>query len=334
MKTSPSELGRQLERRLAPIYLVSGDELLLVAEVADSVREKASAEGYTERQLYFVERGFDWDLLHEASANLSLFAQRRSIELRLASATPGEQGAAALLRYVQRPPADTLLLVICPRIERKNAGAKWILALEAAGVLVEVRSIGTGALPGWIDRRMRARGLLPTPKAAQLLADRVEGNLLAASQEIEKLRLLHGAGAIDEEAVREAVVDSARYDVYQLADAALAGDTGRALHVLDGLRSEGVEAPLVVWALVRDLRSLAALAWEKTTRKHSQVASETWYSRRKPVESAVTRVRVRECHALLLRAGEVDGIVKGRTPGQPWEAVAGLVAAVAGACAT
>ena len=332
MKVSPGQLSAELRRTLAPIYLVSGDEPLLVAEAAEAIRAEAEKAGYTERKRYAVERGFDWNLLHHASVSMSLFAERRVIELRLASASPGE-GADALVEYAEHLPPDTLLLVLCPKLDRRTAASRWVVALERSGVLVELRAIGTHELGGWIERRMRAVELEPTAGAVALLAERVEGNLLAAAQEIEKLRLLHGAGALDEAAVREAVADSARFDVFQLVDAALAGDAGRALRILDGLRGEGVEPVLIIWALGRDLRSIAALAWERATRKRSKIASAIWQTRRRPLEAAQGRASLAQWQALVLRAGEVDGIVKGRAPGQPWEAITGLVAAFAGVAA-
>jgi DNA polymerase-3 subunit delta len=328
-----SQLAAELRRTLSPIYLVSGDEPLLVAEAADAIRAQARVAGYSERQRYAAERGFDWNLLRDASVSLSLFAERRVIELRLPSASPGEEGTAELVHYAEHAPADTLLLVLCPRLDRRTAASRWVTALESAGVLVEVRNVGVRELGAWIERRMRAAQLEPSRDAIALLAERVEGNLLAAAQEIEKLRLLHGAGPLDEAAVREAVADSARFDVFQLVDAVLAGDAARAVRILDGLRAEGVEPPLIIWALARDLRSIAALAWERATRKRSKIASAIWQSRRRQLEAAQLRAGLDEWHALLLRAGEVDGIVKGRAPGQPWVAITGLVAAFAGAAA-
>jgi DNA polymerase-3 subunit delta len=342
VKISPRQLGANLARSLAPIYVIGGDEPLQFGEAVDAVRTRAREAGYDEREVHFAERGFDWNLLHEAGASLSLFSRRRLIELRFewrerdrrpVPPSPGEQGADALVRYAADPPPDTLLLVLCPNLDWKAATSRWASALERAGVLVETRAVSADALPGWIDQRMRAAGLVPSPDAVRALAERVEGNLLAAAQEIEKLRLLRGAGAVDEDAVREAVVDSARFDAFLLADAVFAGETARALRVLEGLRTEGVEPPVILWPLVRDLRWLAALAWEKATRKQSSVAAEIWKSRRGALAKAAARVRVRECHTLLLRAGEVDRTIKGRGTEQPWEALAGFVAAVAGACA-
>jgi DNA polymerase III subunit delta len=333
VKVSANQLGAELRRALAPVYIVSGDEPLLVSEAAEAIRAQALAAGFAERQIYYAERGFDWNQLRDASVSLSLFAERRLIELRLATPSPGEEGTAELTEHAQRAPADTLLLVTCPRLDRKTATSRWVTALERIGVLVEIRSVGVRELGGWIERRMRAAQLEPTSAAVELLAERVEGNLLAAAQEIEKLRLLHGPGALDDAAVRDAVADSSRYDAFQLVDAALAGDAARALRILDGLRAEGVEPPLLIWALSRDLRALAALAWERATRKRSKVAGAIWQSRRRQLEAAQGRATLREWHALVLRAGEVDAIVKGRAQGQPWAAMTGLVAAFAGAAA-
>jgi DNA polymerase III subunit delta len=329
VKVAPGQLGAQLRRALAPVYLVAGNEPLLVAEAADSIRTQARAQGYDERELHVVERGFDWNLVRASGDSPSLFAQQRLIELRLASASPGEDGSEVLVQHAQRPPPDTVLLVIAPALDRKSAGSKWVVALEAAGVLVEVRSVGLSGLGRWVGQRMRAVELEPTPAAVTLIAERVEGNLLAAAQEIEKLRLLHGAGALDEQAVRDAVADSARYDVDALSDATLAGDRARALRVLDGLHGEGVEPVLILWALMRDLRWLCALAWERATGRRSKLVYGIWQSRRRAVEAAQARGRLAQWHALLLQGAEVDGIVKGRAPGNPWQAVTGLVAAMA-----
>jgi DNA polymerase III subunit delta len=330
VKIAPAQLSARLRRTLAPTYLVAGNEPLLVAEAADAIRTQARAQGHTERELHVVERGFDWNLVRAAGASPSLFAERRLIELRLASASPGEQGTEVLVQYALAPPPDTVLLVIAPALDRKTAASKWVTALEGAGVLVELRAVGVNGLGRWVEQRMIAVELAPTPAAVALIAERVEGNLLAAAQEIEKLRLLHGPGPLDEQAVRAAVADSARYDVDALVDAALSGDRARALRVLDGLHGEGAEPVLIIWALMRDLRWLAALAWERATGRRSKIVYSIWQGRRRAVEAAQARARLAQWHALLLQGAEVDGIVKGRIAGSPWQALTGLVAALAG----
>jgi DNA polymerase-3 subunit delta len=218
---------------------------------------------------------------------------------------------------------------VAPNLDKKTAGNAWVTALERAGVHVEVQSVKGRELNHWIDARMRAAGLEPDARAVALIAVRVEGNLVAAAQEIEKLRLLRGAGPVDEQAVLDAVVDSARFDVFQLADAALAGDAGRALRVLEGLKGEGLEPPQIMWLIRSDLRAVAALAWERTTRRRSKVASAIWQSRRRQLDAAQRRAALADWHALVVHAAEVEGILKGRAQGQPWEALTGLVAAIA-----
>jgi DNA polymerase-3 subunit delta len=325
VKVSPSQLSAELRRTLAPIYLVSGDEPLLVAEAAEAIRTEAQKAGYTELKRYAVERGFDWNLLHDASVSMSLFAERRIIELRLASASPGE-GADAFVEYSEHFPPDTLLLVLCRSSIAARARAAGSCA-RASGVLVELRAIGTRELGAWIERAARgprADGAVALAERRRAICSRRRRDREAATAARRRCAR-RGRGA-------EAVADSARFDVYQLVDAALAGDTARALRILDGC-AEGVEPPLIIWALGRDLRSIAALAWERATRKRSKIASAIWQSRRRPLEVAQGRASLAQWHALVLRAGEVDGIVKGRSPGQPWEAITGLVAAFAGVAA-
>jgi DNA polymerase-3 subunit delta len=341
VKISDRELSARLGRGLAPIYVVSGNDPLLVGEAVSAIREAARTASYSERQSYSVGRTFDWNALREAASGLSLFAERRMIELHLewrerdhrpvpaSLGDDAEDGADALVEYAQRPAPDTVLLVVCPNLDKKTAGSRWVSALEDAGVHVEVRAVAARELNRWIDVRMRAAGLEPTAQAVALIAERVEGNLVAAAQEIEKLRLLRGAGPVDESAVLDAVTDSARFDIYKLADAAFAGDAGRALRVLDGLRGEGLEPPQIIWLIKSELRAVAALAWERKTGRRSKIASAIWQSQRQRLDGAQRRAALSNWHALVVRAAEVEGILKGRAPGQPWDALTGLVAAIA-----
>ena len=235
------QFAAQLKGDLAPVYFIYGDETLLVNECADAVRAAARQRGYSDRQVFSVESGFDWNSLLAASDSLSLFSERRILELRLPTGKPGKEGAGVLRAYAERPPEDTLLLVVSAKLEPAARRSKWVRALDKAGVSVPVWPVEPAQLPAWIDRRMRAHGMQPSRDALQLLAERVEGNLLAADQEIEKLYLLHGSGSLDLETVTELVADSARYDIFGLVDAALAGDAVYAQRILGGLRAEGVE---------------------------------------------------------------------------------------------
>lgn len=333
MKISPEKLPRQLAESLSPIYLISGDEPLLVLEAADAVRKAAHAAGFSERELFVTELGFDWEALRASRSALSLFADRRLLELRMTNGKPGEKGSRVLVDYAADPPQDCVLLVITPKLDRAGQNSKWATALARAGCWIPVWPVEEKQLPAWIRTRMRAAGLLPDREAVQLVAERVEGNLLAAHQEIEKLRLLNGPGAVDGDAVRRAVSDSARFDVFDLADAALEGRGARAARILDGLRSEGVEPVLILWALTRELRTLASLAFAISQGQNvdSAMAKAHIWSRRKPaVKSALARQSLSQLHGLLMGAGRVDRMIKGALPGRVWDELLALVAGLSG----
>jgi DNA polymerase-3 subunit delta len=326
------QLAAHLQRSLAPVYFIHGDETLLVNECADAVRAAARAQGYSERQVFSVEAGFDWNSLLAASDSLSLFAERRILELRLPSGKPGKEGTQILRDYAGRPAPDTLLLIISGKLESAARRSKWALALEQAGVSIAIWPVEAAQLPGWIDARMRAHGMRASRAALQLIAERVEGNLLAAAQEIEKLYLLRGAGELDADSVAELVADSARYDVFGLADAALAGDATHAQRILSGLRAEGVDPVLVLWALAREIRTLTTMARELQGRGLTQVlaAHQVW-DKRKPLVSAVLqRIRGRQWWSLLQQCAQLDRVIKGRAAGNAWDELLQLTLSLAG----
>ncbi|HET6725417.1 MAG TPA: DNA polymerase III subunit delta [Gammaproteobacteria bacterium] len=330
MKLRPEGLAAHLKKTLLPVYLLAGDETLLVQEAADAVRAAARDAGYEDREVLFAERGFDWSRLAEAGASLSLFASRRILELRLPSNSPGRDGGQALADYAAAPAEDTLLLVIAPRLDRR--GAAWAKAMDAAGATVEVWPVKVAALPRWIAGRARSRGLDLTDDAATVLAERVEGNLLAAAQEIDKLALLTGPGRVDLAAVQQAVGASARYDIFGLVDAALSGNSARALAMLAGLKAEGTAPTLVLWALAREIRTLAAAAFEVDQGKSAaQALAKVWAQRRALVEGALRRLGRRASRHLLMRAAETDRIIKGPRHDESWPALNALVAMLAGA---
>ena len=283
MKIRSDQLAGHLAARLLPAYLISGDEPLLVGEAADAIREKARREGYAEREVFFVERTFDWNSLRAAGQSLSLFATRRILEVKMPSGKAGVDGAKALVELIEHPPPDTLLLVITDQLDRDTLKSAWVGAMEERAAWVQIWPVKIGELPRWIAARMARLGLKADADAAQLLAERVEGNLLAANQEIEKLALLNPGGTIDAAAVAHAVANSARYDIFQLSEAALDGDAARALRILAGLKSEGTEAPLVLWALAKELRSL----WQGQMRAQTGEAA----SHPPAMDAAIARAR-------------------------------------------
>jgi len=333
MQLKPEQLDVHLKKNLAPVYFISGDEPLRVLEAADAVRAAARAQGYDERDVLSVQAGFDWNSLLAEAGNLSLFAQRRVIDLRIPGGKPGEAGAKALRDFAARPPEDTLLLVTAGKLDPAARKSKWALALEQAGVAVFVWPLNEQEFSGWVQARMRKRGLQPSAEAVQMLADRVEGNLLACVQEIDKLYLLHGAGPVDAGAIAGLVADHARFDVYTLVDAALAGKAARSVRILNGLQAEGVAPPVVLWALARELRQLAAMAAE-----HSQGQAisgvmaryRVWASRKDVVGTALQRLTAAGCARLLRQCAATDRVCKGRATGNAWDELLQLTLQLAG----
>jgi DNA polymerase-3 subunit delta len=256
LKLTSDSLAGHLAQRLLPAYLISGDEPLLAGEAADAVRARARSAGFTEREVHFVERSGDWEAVRASAANLSLFGARRILEIRLATARPGAAGNVALKALLEDAAPDMLLLILAPRLDREAQGAEWVRALEQHGAWLQLWPVDPARLVAWLRSRCRTLGLEPSEAALELLAARTEGNLLAAHQELGKLTLLAGSGPVTPDTVRASVGDSARFDVFQLGDTVLAGDAARALRMLAGLRAEGSEATLVLWALLRTLRDL------------------------------------------------------------------------------
>ncbi len=333
MRLRPEQLEGHLKKGLAPVYLVSGDEPLLVAEACDAVRAAARAAGYDEREVFHAETGFDWNRLRESANSLSLFASRRLIEVRLEGAKPKPPGPDALKEYAARPAADTILLVVTGKLDGTTQKSAWVTALEQAGAWVAIWPVEPAALPQWVAGRMRAAGLQPDAEAARLVAERVEGNLLAAVQEVEKLRLLHGAGPVDGPTVAAAVADSARFDVFTLADAALGGDPVRTARVAAGLRAEGVDPVLVLWALARETRTLAAVAGarEAGTAADQAFRAQRVWDRRKPLyQRALRRGPARHWQALLQECQRLDRVVKGQAAGNPWDELLQFALTLAG----
>lgn len=333
MKVKPEQLASHLKRTLAGLYLVGGDEPLQLEEACDALRNEARRKGYSERTVLTVGADFNWSALLRVSQSLSLFAERRLIELRLTSGKPGADGAAALIAYAARPAPDTLLLIISPRIDTKAQASKWFKALEQTGVIVPVWPVELSRMPQWVDGRMRAKGMQPTKEAIQLLAERVEGNLLAAVQDIEKLYLLYGPTLIDADAVIRVVADSARFDIYGLVDTALAGESLRAGRILHGLRGEGVDPVLVLWAWQREIRSLAAMAYDCSrgiTLERVLADHHVWDKRKAYVREALQRHRPSQWRQLLRLAARIDRVNKGISPGNSWDELLQLSLLVAG----
>ncbi len=313
---------------LRPVYLIAGAEHLLVIEAADALRARAKALGYLEREVLDVESGFDWNRLADAARSMSLFASRKLIELRLPTGKPGKEGSAAIVEYCAAAPPDNVLLITANDWSSKHEAA-WTKAVERVGTLVVAWPLKPGELPDWIGARMATHGLRPTPDAIALLAERVEGNLLAAAQEIDKLALLHAGKTLDADALEASVADDARYDVFRLADAAIGGDAARALHIARGLRAEGEELiPMLGWLLMQ-LRLLLRVASAANVDAGLR-GERIWPQARESLFRRALRNSDRaHWERCIAQAGVIDRIAKGRGGGDAWLELERLLAAMA-----
>lgn len=333
MKISGDNLASALARGLAPIYLISGDDPLLVNEAADAVRARARSDGFTERDLHVVERGFDWNTLLADSRAMSLFAERKIIEIRMTNPTPGEQGGSAIVELAEQSSPDNVVLVITGKMDGRTQSSKWVSAIEKHGTVVQIWPLDLNRLPGWIRDRLSRHGLQADAAAAAVLAERVEGNLLAAHQEVEKLALLLPSGPVTTQAVLDAVADSARFDVLQLGEAAMRGQVTRALRILEGLRGEGVDAVLALWAINKDLQWIARVQHLMRNGQSADSAMNAvyvWRPRQAAMKQALARLKGDAVRELLLDAGRVDRAIKGVLRADAWVEMEGLLARFAG----
>lgn len=329
MRRTPEQLRAGLQKGLAPVYLIAGDEPLQSMECQDAIRAAARTQGHTDRTVLDAQNGIAWQALRFTADSLSLFSSRQLIELRLGDGKPGTEGAETITQYCAEPSPDVVLLISSGKLDGKTLQAGWVKAVEAQGVLVQVWPLKSGEMTAWIKARLQSRGLNATPEAVRLLTDRVEGNLLAAAQDIDKLALLAGGQTLDVREVMAAVGDSARYDLFGLPDSALAGDAARAVRMLRGLRDEGVDPVLICWNLTRELRALNLLA--QGHRPEEIIPGYKMFGQRESLlRTAALRLGAEKLKRLLREAIRIDRVVKGAAPGQPWEELTGLCLSLAG----
>jgi DNA polymerase-3 subunit delta len=322
VKIDSEQLPEHLERRLHPLYTVYGEETLLALEAADRIRARARKAGHTERTVLIVESAFDWSELRGSAASLSLFGGRRLIELRIPSGKPGSEGAEALGWHATHLPPDTVTLVTLPRLDRTQLAAAWFQALESAGVAVHAQPVSPQRLPQWLRARLAQQSQDTDPITLAFLAGMVEGNLMAAQQELHKLALLFPAGRLTLAQVESAVTDVARYDVFKLGESILAGDRLRFVRMLHGLRGEGAPPPLVLWAIAEELRALLKVS--------SAVASgsvltavlreaRVWGARAELLPRALRTLQAGALDDALLHAARIDRTIKGLERADVWD---------------
>ena len=322
MQLKGEQLAGHLERELRPLYVLYGDDPLLVIEAADAVRAKARQQGYTEREVLTVLPQFDWGTLLAAGGNMSLFGDKKLIDLRVPTGKVGKEGSAALQQWCQNLSMDNLLLITLPELDWRDEKAVWFTALLNAGVTIKLMAPPLAELPGWIAGRLRRQQQSADLDSLKFIAERVEGNLLAAHQEIQKLGLLYPTGQLSITQIRDAVLNVARYDIDGLREALLSGDVGRLARTLDGLMQEGEAPPLILWAMSEEIRALTIIRAGMDAGKPMDMLlkdAKVWGPRANPVKKALQRLSTTALEAALQHAGKIDRLAKGIGHGNIWE---------------
>jgi len=321
------QLAASLKHGLAPVYLVGGEEPLLLLECCDQIREAAKARGFIEREILQADRGFDWSELRQAAAP-SLFATRKIIDLRLRTGKPGQEGARALTEWAEAPDPNMVLLVSCEKWDTGSRKSKWAAKLEKAGQRVDIWPITARDLPRWLEQRMRQHGMQPEPEVVRILADRLEGNLLAARQEIDRLALIRGAGKITVDDVLKVVADSSRFDAFALAEHMLSGNLRDGLRVAAGLKRMDTPLPMLLGALLRELKITEAFRLAMRGGEHETTVFRrlnVWQNRQNTVRMAARRLDTRKLYEAFKLLSLIDRQSKGRAAGDPWQSIDALL---------
>ena len=327
MPLKVDQLAGSLQRGLAPVYLVGGEEPLLLQECCDQIREAAKAQGFVERELLQVERGFDWSELQQAAAP-SLFASQKIIDLRLRTGKPGAKGAKVLVGWAEEPDPNIILLVSCEQWDIGSRKSKWAGKLDKAGIRVDIWPINPRELPHWLEQRMQQHGMQPEPEVVRILTDRLEGNLLAAKQEIDRLALLKGAGMVSVDDVMKVVADSSRFNAFGLAENMLAGNLRESLRVAAGLRRMDTPLPLLLGALLKELKTTETFRLAMRSGEQENMAFRRlniWHNKQNTVRSAARRLNTRQLFGAFKQLSLIDRQSKGQAAGDPWQSLETLL---------
>lgn len=327
MKLYPDKLDAHLARQSAAVYLLHGDEPYQLMQLGDKLRDYARNNGYDERQVLIANEDADWAAFREAADSLSLFSQKRIIELRLPTGKPGRKGSEVLKQYCDNPAEDVLLIITSAKLDRGGSSSAWFKAIDKAGVTIAVYPIEPAKLNRWLTDKLSTHGLTANPEAVSLITERVEGNMLAAAQEVERLALLYPQGELSADQILAAVSDSARFSIGDLVQSVLAGNSARAIRVVRGLREEAVAPVLILWALSQEIRSgaRAAEAHERgVTIDAALKGAGVWPSRAKPLKAAMARHSAASWLNMLGATAKLDRLVKGHAAGDVWDSFESL----------
>lgn len=324
MRLKSEQLTGALQKNLGKVYLFHGDEPLQIGELADEVRHAAKHAGFLQREIFSSDTGFEWSEITTAAQSLSIFGDKKVLDVRVPSANFGNEGAKTLISYCEKLPDDTVLLITCGKLNAAGMKTRWFEALDKVGITIQVRPLEGDELLQWLLHRLQQRGLNTDRTGLALLAERVEGNLLAAAQEIEKLYVLYGAGILTQAQIFDVVADSSRYDVFKLIDALGAMNINRIFKVLAGLQAEGIAPPVVLWALMREARTLCKVKIELTEGKSRDIVfrnNQIWDKRVGFVEKAIKRLSHTQLFDILTLCAKADRQAKGQESGDVWETI-------------
>ncbi len=332
-KLNSDKLSSSLKQSFKPVYLVSGDETLLVHESCLLIRKQARELGYSQHEIHHAEGQFNWDNIMMSANALSLFAEKKIIEVRVPNGKLGDKGSKALKAYCESPPEDTLLIIVLPKMDKRSESTVWYKAVSSVGDCVVIWPVGLQQLPRWIEQRLYKSGLSAEPDAIAILCAKVEGNLLAAVQEIEKLKLISDSNIITASTMAEAVMDSSRYNAFDLIDKALSGDSQAAIDCLSGLRSEGTSAPVLLWAIANQIRTLIQVKdMTNSGRSFDNAANQArvWKNKMALVKRAHQRLNTQQLQGILRKCAHVDKIIKGVALGDEWNELLDIILRLTG----
>ena len=334
MNLKAEQLSTHLSSQgLSSTYIISGDELLLVQESADAIRKKATLSGYTERKIFHVDSKFDWNTILAEANSMSLFSEKKFIEIRIISGKPGDKGSKVLQEYLEKIAAETLTLIITPKLEHSSTKSKWFNAISSKGAALQIWPISSSHLPQWLNRRLIDSGIKVSREALGILTDKVEGNLLAATQEIEKLKLLAPTEEVTGETMSDIITDSAKFNVFILLDTIMEGNAQKACRILRGLRGEGTDITIILWAITRDLRILIKGSEIISARKNIDSALQklgVWERRKPLIKKAIERIPIKQLQQILKLSGGIDRAIKGVRLGSPWDELTTLTLMLCG----
>ena len=328
MKITPANLPFELKKKLLRCYLVSGDEHLLVQESLDVLKRVSFNAGFSVRDSYDQSQSLDWQEILSASNNLSLFSEKKIIEIRLTSGKPGREGIKSIIELVGRLNEDLMLIISAPKLAKASLATKWCQLFQSEGGFIQVWPLNENELPIWLKKRMQAVGLTAKKETILMLADRVEGNLLAAAQAIEKLKLYLDKGNISDADIQKVVSDDSRYDVYKLIDSILIGDIKISLRILLSLQNEGMDAIIVIWALNRELRLLSKLSFSVDSGMNQNELMRNyriWTSRQNIVLSCLNRHQTKDFHIMIKACTNADNVAKGQIKGEKWQLIRNII---------